>query len=139
MADLTITPGSVIAASGSTIKEGVAGATITAGQSLYIDTTDSNKLKLADADDAALYACAGIALNGASTGQPVDYVLRSSDLDIGATLSVGTIYVLSGTAGGVAPSADLASGDYAVILGVANATDSMRVDISATNRADTVI
>ena len=75
MADITITPGLVIPSSTATISQGVAGATITAGQVLYIDTANSNVLKLADTDASSLASTvAGIALCGASSGQIVRYV-----------------------------------------------------------------
>lgn len=138
MADLSITAANVVAASTSTTKAGTAGATITAGQAVYKLAADG-LIHPADANDSAKYKAVGIALNGASVNQPIDYVEKSNDLDIGATLTIGTVYVLSATAGGVAPAADLTTGDYAVILGVATAADSMRVNIGADTRADAVI
>ena len=69
MADLTITAANVALESG-TQATGTAGATITQGQPLYKDSTDSNHLKPTDADVAASAACVGIALSAASDGQP---------------------------------------------------------------------
>ena len=60
-----------------------------------------------------------IALCGASAGQPV--VVATSDtggITIGGTTTVGTIYCVSATAGGICPWADLASTNYVTILGV---------------------
>lgn len=122
-ADLSITAGSVIASSQATVFNGTAGATITAGQVVYRDTS-TNTIKLADADASAATAAAfGIALNGASTGQPVRVVTADPALTVGGTLSLtAPVYVLSGTAGGIAPIADLAAGDYPVVLLVATST-----------------
>tara|TARA_B100000927_G_scaffold278638_1_gene261494 strand:- start:194 stop:610 length:417 start_codon:yes stop_codon:yes gene_type:complete len=137
MADLSITAANVIAAAGATLKSGTAGATVTAGQVVYLDTSDS-KFKVADATDANAYAAYGVALNGASNGQPIDVCVKSNDLDIGATLTVGEVYVLS-ESGGIAPVGDLTTGDYAVVIGVANATDSLRVNVNADSRSDNTI
>src|SRR2546430_2343743 len=108
MANLTITPANVLASATALTASGVAGATITAGQTIYKDATDSKKLKLSDANlSAATAAVDGIALNAASSGQPVSYVFQDDAFTPGATLVVGETYVLSGTAGALCPVADL--------------------------------
>jgi predicted cupin superfamily sugar epimerase len=122
MADLTITAASVLLSSGRT-DTGTAGATITAGQAVYIDATDSNKLKLAQADGTAAEVDAvGIALHAALTGQPLRYAVDGTTINIGATTAKNTTYVVSTVAGGVAPSTDLTSGHRIVNLGYATAT-----------------
>jgi hypothetical protein len=123
MADLSITVASVIAATGADTQHGTAGATITAGQPVYADASDSNKLKLAQADGTAAEADAvGISLHAALSGQPLRYV-RGGTINIGATTAKTTQYVVSAAAGGVAPQADLTSGQRIVYLGYATATD----------------
>lgn len=136
MADLSITAANVVAQSGASTASGTAGDTITAGMSLYSDSSDSNKLKKADADVATTAACVGIALHGASSGQPLKYQ-TGGNLTAGATLTVGETYVVSTTAGGIAPISDLASGDYVSILGVASSasTLAMTMVISGTAKA----
>jgi hypothetical protein len=91
---------------------------------LYIDTSASNTLKLADSDSATagVRNCVGIALNGASSGQPVEYVIEDPAFTPGGTLVVGEIYVLSDTAGGIMPISDLEAGDYPTVLFVATTT-----------------
>jgi hypothetical protein len=112
MADLTITAASVLWTSGS--KEvGVAGAAITAGQPLYIDTANNNVLKLAQCDGTALEATvAGVALHAAGTGQPISYATPGSIINIGATTAKGMHYFASNTAGAVAPLADIATSTW---------------------------
>src|SRR5688572_11203202 len=102
MADLSITAANVVAAAGATIEHGTAGATITAGQVVYRDDADK-KYKLADNDSATAAARdpRGIALHGASNGQPLA-IARSGDVTIGAALTAGLAYYLSGTPGGIA-------------------------------------
>ena len=117
MADISVTAANVALVSGNQ-KHGTAGGTITAGMPVYLKSADS-ELYAAYCDvDAATATVVGIALNNASDGQPLSYAVPGSVVNMGATLTVGEIYVLSGTAGGVAPEADLASDDYVVILGV---------------------
>ncbi len=131
MADLVITAADVNQVSGNEGR-GIAGATITAGQSLYEDSTDSNKLKLADADASATAACVGVALHAASSGQPIAYA-KTGEVDIGATVAAGAIYVVSTTAGGVAPDSDLGTGDYVTIIGIGDSTTSTSIKLAINN------
>lgn len=128
MPDLSITAANVEPVAGYGYVDLVAGATITAGQVVYQDSADL-KAKLADCDGAAALAVVvGIALNGAAANQPVR-VITSGDLDVGATLTVGEIYVLSGTAGGIAPEGDLANPDKVSVIGVGTAADNLKLKI----------
>lgn len=121
MADLSITAANVTAAALATKKSGTAGATITAGQVVYLDA--SNEYVLADADAAGVgdITAVYIALNGASDGQPIT-VCAQGDVTLGAVMTAGTAYYLSPVAGGIAPIADVASGDDVILLGVAKTT-----------------
>ena len=129
MADLVITAASVVAGSGASKPSGTAGATITAGQAVYLDSTDG-KYKLADCNSAtaAVRSPAGIALHGALASQPLT-ILSSGPVTIGAALTAGVAYYLSGTAGGIRPVADNITGDYPVILGIATSTTVLNVKI----------
>lgn len=122
MVDIAITASQVLPGTdGATFEQGTAGGTITAGQPVYIDTGDSNKVKAADANAATpAFTVAGIALHAALAGQPIRYQTSGPiTLGAGAAMTVGGVYVLSATAGGIAPVADLATGMYASVLGVA--------------------
>ena len=120
MADLTITATSVVPISAS-IQSGIAGETITAGQSLYIKSTDG-KLWKAQCDGTAEEAtCVGIAMNGAAVNQPVVYAGDGS-INIGATTVKTTTYVVSATAGGIALQADLVGTNRISYVGYATDT-----------------
>lgn len=127
MADLTITAASVAAGSGAKKTTGTAGASVTAGQVVYLDSTTST-YKLADNDSAtaAVRSPAGIALHAAASGQPLT-VLTSGPITIGATTAIGVVYCLSSTAGGICPSADIATGDYNTIVGIGTSTSVIDV------------
>lgn len=128
MADLSITAANVIAGAGATIVDMTALATIAAGEVVFRDDeteragrADSNA---ASADTRTPY---GIALNGASAGQPIR-VLRSGPITIGATLTAGTAYFLSGNVGALCPAADLSSGMYPSFIGIATSTSVLLVN-----------
>lgn len=127
-ADLSITAASVVPSSGAATIDVTSGATITAGKLCYINSTDG-KAYLADANGtAATKVLRGIALNAASAGQPVR-LQTAGTITIGATVTVGEIYVLSATAGGICPEADLATGHTVSIVGVATTTTAIFLNI----------
>ena len=119
MADLTLTVAEVLDTGAPDVQTGLAGVAITAGQPLYKDATDSDKLTLADANAAASAACVGLALHATLAGQPVKYQ-TAGPFTIGATaaMKVGEIYIVSDTAGGIKPRADLATGEFTTVLGI---------------------
>lgn len=135
MADLSITVANVIAGSGAKKVAGTAGATITAGQVVYLDSaTDTYKLADCDSATAAIRSPAGIALHGSLAGQPLT-ILAKGPITIGATVAASVAYYLSPTAGGICPVADLSSGDYAVVLGLGTSTTVIEVDIQEAGAA----
>lgn len=129
MADLSITATSVVAGVNAAKTTGIAGATITAGQLVYLDASDG-RYKLADANGSgtAIKEVQGVALHGAASGQPLT-IQRQGTVTIGATVAVGTIYALSATAGGIAPVADLASGHVVSIVGVGASASAILLGI----------
>lgn len=129
MADLVITAGSVLKGSGATTVTGTAGAAITAGQLLYMDTADSNKMKLADANGGGeLEVVRGVALHAAAAGQPITYQ-TAGQITIGATVTVGETYISSDTAGGIRPIADLDAADRVAYVGYAISTTVLQLNI----------
>ena len=129
MADLVITAANVQPGASARTKTGTSGATITAGQVVYLDPTDG-AFKLADNNSAtaAVRSPAGIALHGASAGQPLT-IAYSGAVVAGATLTAGVAYYLSDTPGGICPVADLASGEYATLLGLATSASTLNIGI----------
>jgi hypothetical protein len=134
MANLTITAGSVIRGTNSTPRRGTAGATIAAGDVLYFDPS-VQKLKLADSNGGAagdhIRKFRGIATNGASDGQDVNYVAADDDLTIGGTLVPGVPYFMSSTPGKLCELADLSAGATVTFIGIAKTTTKLRVAPSA--------
>jgi hypothetical protein len=115
MTDLSITAASVLWVSGVRPIAGKAGETITPGQTVYLDTT-TNTWKLTDGDLDAASLCGGVCLDGGVSSRDIWIAPPGAFIQIGATPTAGTIYVCSLTAGGICPWADLASGDYVMVL-----------------------
>jgi len=124
MANLSQTAASVVASALSTkLSQYTYGATVVAGNAVFLNT--SNQWVLADANPTgsgqAVTDTVGVALNGGASGQPACVaVLDTTGLNLGATLTVGQTYCVSGTAGAIAPISDLTTGDFPIILGVAS-------------------
>lgn len=127
MADLTITASAVIAGANAVKEQGIAGEALVAGKAVYKDPA-TKKWMLADNDSATVAARSGtgVALNGASNGQPVS-IHKTGDLTVGAILTPGLAYYVSSTPGGICPAADLGSGDYPVLVGMAKSSSVLNV------------
>ena len=137
MADLSVTAASVVGVSSIRTEKVTAGTTITAGQAIYKDAGDDNKAKLTDADASdAASVCDGIATHAALDEQPL-VIQTQGVINVGATLTVGEVYMASGTAGKIAPHGDFTTGDRATIIGIAETAANLRLHLrsSKTTRA----
>jgi hypothetical protein len=134
VADLTITAANVGRGGATTeIQQNCQfGEAMTQGQSTYLST--DNKWYKADADTSSASMAKGVVMTPASTNGYGDIAL-SGPIAIGATVAVGQVYVVSTTAGGIAPYADLGTGDFVTILGVADTTSTINLSINATGIA----
>jgi hypothetical protein len=136
MADLSVTAANVGVTSSAVVELVQVGETVTQGQPGYKKALDGLYYK-ADANASSATAAAlGVFITGASTN---GYALlcKSGSYLAGATLTVGETYVVSATAGGIAPLADVTTGWYVTILGVASSATTLALDIvrSGTARA----
>ena len=141
MADISITPSAVIpsAAALSRRRRAIAGATIVAGDEIYLDTAASNAAKLADANGASalIRNAIGMALNSASSGQPIEYITDDDDLTIGTHgVTVNDAIIGSATPGKLAPITDLTTGWYGRICAIAKT--STKINYSAAGLASGV-
>lgn len=125
MADLTLTATSITNVS-CRVEEGTLGAAVTAGQIVYRDPADL-KAKLSDTNgaDANIRSVWGMALNGGASGQAVRIAVGEGEVAMGPVLTAGAVYVLSATPGGIAPVADLATGHYTAVLGIARSATNL--------------
>lgn len=122
MADISITPGSVLPGTSAVTSvpgtTDVYGETVTAGMAVYLKVSDKKIYKALANGTAAQAAHIGIARIGGSAGQPAIWQ-SGGTIAIGGTTVAGTIYCLSkNNAGGIGPWADLAATNYVSIVGV---------------------
>ena len=129
MADITQTPANVLAVTGAPTKDGILGEAGGAGDVVYKDATDSNKLKLADNSTEAKAAAVGVLLNGGASGQPVRYQ-TGGNINPGGTVVVGEVYNVSPNAGKFAPDADILSTKYRTTLGVGTTASNIKFGIN---------
>lgn len=131
MVDLVITATSVTADlnSGTTTK--AAGETIAAGQLVYL-AASTGKWMLADSNSATAEARVpdGIALNGGAVNQPI-MVKTKGEVTVNAVLTAGVAFYLSDTPGGICPVADVGSGEYPCVIGIARSTTVLTLGIQA--------
>lgn len=133
MADLAPTAASVVKTNTTTIGTGYYGETITAGMTLYKKTSDGLYYK-ADANVTTAEAeCVGIALNGGSAGQPASFATGGS-VTLGTVTggAAGLVVVVSATAGGLAPDADISSGQYLSLVGVMTSATVLKLSLNNT-------
>ncbi len=126
MTDLAVTASQVLPVTGAQKRTGLCAETIAAGQACYRDPT-LGTYKLFDANDSARNTQDPVlALNSGGAGQPlVVQVGGTVTIGAGASPVAGTVYVASGTQGGICPIADLPSAAKVVLIGVGGATNTL--------------
>lgn len=134
MADLTINAAAVAASNQATIRrEYPFGASIGAGQLVYLDT--NNRWQLFDSDagsgvGANVTDLRGISLNNGANGQPAAVATYDPNFAPGTTLANGVSYYGSRNAGAI--TADVpASGNYPVFIGTARSTSRINLNPTA--------
>jgi hypothetical protein len=127
MADLVVIAANVKPGSDLVTKRGIAGETISAGDSLFIAT--DGELELCEKDQAvADAACVGVAVNDAAALQPVEYGITGT-IDMGAILAIGQTYIVGAGPGGLAPEADAAVGNFTTVVGIATTANILKLGI----------
>ena len=133
MADISITAANVKLVSGPT-EDIVAGAAVTAFQAVYKEAATS-KAKLSDNDSATaeVRALRGMALHAALADQPLKVARNGAIVDVGAVLTAGVEYYVSGTPGAICPRADVTTGDDPIRVGMALTTSRIELDFNDPN------
>lgn len=135
MADIAVNAAAVLASANAVNEKAFnAGAAITAGQLVYLDTT-TNTWKLMDADAAAtgngISDTRGVALCNAANGQPLVVCKEDIDFTPGITMTNGIAVYASRNAGAVCLVADVGSGNYPTIVGIPKSTTKMNLILKA--------
>lgn len=126
MADITQTPANVRTTAASKFAYARAGEAISAGDLLYLNSTDAKVYK-ADSSTAVKAACVGMADNSAAADQWVRYATGPQQIgddpanervNPGGTVVVGETYFVSSNAGKFQPSGDVGSGEFVTKVGI---------------------
>lgn len=125
MADLNIAPSNVREGAGKNkFENGEAGEVIDAGELVYFEQS-SSLYKLAVNSTAEKAAVRGFASNSAELGQPLR-VQTEGVIALGVGVQA-TAYFLSVNPGKAAPEADVLSGDFKTLIGIAKLSNRMEV------------
>jgi hypothetical protein len=107
------------------------GATIAAGQPVYLDST--NKAQLADSNASAVTAAVkGVAMTPGVNGGFGLIATDGAIILVGTTMAVGETYYVGATAGTIIPDADLTTGDFVSRIGTAATATQINLSIEAT-------
>jgi hypothetical protein len=123
MADISITPANFIPSANATIIQGTAGATLTRGQPVYLDTA-TNTYKLYVATSTTTDNLVGLCCEDAASGQPILIVTKDPALALGGTLVTGDT-VWTSLSGLTKTIADLVSTWRIWVAGVATSSTVM--------------
>ena len=132
MAAFSITAANVLHSTSATVFTGTAGATITQGQPLYLDTV-TNTYKLANSLTNS--PVAGIAMVGASANQDMVICSRDPNFAPGFTINTGNFVIVGNVAGQLNPVEDRATGWYVTSLGVGIGGNRINFYITGSNAA----
>jgi hypothetical protein len=114
---LVPTPVSVVPSGRAVLRTCTGGASIVAGDALYMDTDNTCKLAIATGG-ATSARLLGIAINNGASGQKISYDAWDPALVTGFAVAVGELYVVSGVAGRISDVGGLASGSTTSIVGI---------------------
>ena len=137
MAAISITSGQVRPLNGAIIRRFAAGAAVSVGQAVYVDS--SGDVQPADADAAAASQARGVVVavgvagaTSAATGEQVD-VATHGPVALGTSgLTDGSAVYVSTTAGAMDQTAPAASGDFPFVIGWAEADSVLYVQPQVT-------
>ncbi len=141
MADLSQTAANVALGASTTPTRVVQyGEAVTQGQPLYRDATTGKWFRCDANDGVAKSRVGAIALTPGATDAYGLVALPSSVpgqslVNLGATLAVGTAYAVSASVGAIAPIADITSGQFVTVIGIATTTALLDFQPSISNTA----
>lgn len=115
---------------GTALGVGTAGEAVAAGQVVYKNGSDGDRLYLADNGTEAQAEAAGVAMNSAAVDQVVVYA-TAGPVYLGPVLQNAEVYALSSTLGAVAQIADVGAGSYLTHLGYGDGVSILYLDIRA--------
>jgi hypothetical protein len=129
MTDLLFVASDILASPSAKRSEGISGGVPVAGDVVFMSPDDRQWRRASNNDSTTNGAKvpSGIALNGATAGQPID-VLVLGDLTVSSVLTPGDAYYLSANPGKICPRADVVAGMDVCFIGIAKATNILMVN-----------
>lgn len=130
MSDHAPTLASIAASDAASLLDVVSGVAVPQGDVVYLDTANANVAKLAKANGTLLESTvAGIALNGVSAaGRPLKIATLDTLFAPGITIGSGVaVYLSPTTPGKMCPVGDLASTNYAVLIGIGKGSNKINL------------
>jgi len=125
VATLTITPANVALSGTGNHTTFDLEADVTIARGKVVKRNSSNEGELADKDSSD---CDGICISGGDNGDKI-IVVSKGLVTIGATTVQGKPYFLGDSGGIVDDIADVASGEFPVLIGFGNSTTEIMVNI----------
>ena len=108
------------------------GEAVDQGEVVYLKS--DSKYWLADNSTTTLAAAKGIAMTP-NVADGYGSIAVAGDIELGATLAVGTIYTVGSTAGTIHPEADLLTTEILTVIGYGKTAAILTLDINATGIA----
>ncbi len=135
MAAISITPENIEQISAAALKRHVSGAALTGGLAVYKNTSDGNKLYIADYSAAATAIVEGIIMFKASSGS-YGWVASTTGMEIaiGGTSAAGVEYYL-GASGAIVLRSDVTTGKFVTKICTGKTTANVLIDIFASGVA----
>ncbi len=130
MAALSVTAASVLASAQATIRTEYTRATAaqTAGQAVYLNSSNQWALLDINAVTLGITDIVGILLDGGGIGQPAAVCTKDPDFTPGATMTLGKVIYGSIAAGGITELEVPTTGEQTVVLGAAKSTTKMNLN-----------
>lgn len=132
MADVTPVAANVKTSSNTVSQNVQFGEAVDQGEVVYLKS--DGKHWLADNSTTILAAASGIALTP-NVADGYGQIATAGDIELGATLAVGEVYVVSSTSGAIHPDTDLATTEILTILGYGKTAALLTLDINQTGIA----
>jgi hypothetical protein len=128
MADLVFVESDILASPAAQRVEGISGGIPVAGDVVFLSPDDNQWRRAANnSTTPGAKVPGGIALNGASAGQPID-VFVNGDLTVSSVMVPGDAYYLSANPGKICPRADIVTGMDVCFIGIARTASILVVD-----------
>jgi len=132
MAEVSPVAANVKSSSNAVAQNVQYGEAVDQGEVVYLKS--DGKYWLANNSTTTLAAAVGVALTP-NIADGWGLIATAGDVDLGATLAIGTIYVVGSTSGAIHPEADVLTTEIVTVVGYGKTAALLTLDINATGIA----